>query len=273
MARIRMLYQLIAANGLLWVGAILGLPLLRTSRSFQLGSMWLLLAVVPVAMAMIVVPATETRMYTTIAPPLFLLSTLGWTRFSTEVSQGSSHMKAAVIAGVCLILILISQPVSYAFLRTLPGGWRLYFVRQYLAPMPFERTDFHVPELARVYKAIAAEHHSPVIVASPAMQGADHIMVLEYLAPFDRDDPNAGAAGDAGHRLAASSHLEVHMAKLHDEDVRFIASVPRDQSVWLLRRNDEEIWENGFNCCGHSRSILVTEHYTLSEFVRDAPGR
>jgi hypothetical protein len=272
-ARIRMLYQLVAANGLLWVGAILGLPLLRTSRAFQLGSLWFLLAVLPVAVAMIVVPATETRMYTTIAPALFLLSTLGWTRFSTEVARNSSLMKPALIAVACLVLVLISQPASYALLRTLPGGWRLYFVRQYLAPMPFERTDFHVPELSRVYRAIAAQRNSPVIVASPEMQGADHILVLEYLAPSFHDDTNGGASAAAGRRLAPDPDLDVHMAGLRDDDLRFIASVPPDRPVWLLRRNDEGGWEDGLGCCGRDRSVLVTEHYTLSELVRHVPGR
>ena len=270
--RIRIVYQLVAANGLLWVGVVLGLPLLRTSRGFQVGSLWLLLALVPVAVALVSLPATEIRMYTTLAPPLFVLSTLGWTRFSTEVARGFSLLKPGIVVVVCFMLILISQPFTYAYLRTLPGMWRLQFVRQFLAPMPFERIDLHVPELARVYREIARQRNVPVIVASPGMQGADHIMVLEYLAPSVRDEPN-DASATSGARLANGSTVLVHASLSPEDDLRFIASTPRDRAVWLLRNNEESNWETGFDCCGTRRKVLVTKHYTLSELVRDAPGR
>ena len=139
--------QIVAANGLLWIGAAVAVPMLRTNKAARLGMAWLVLAMLPIAVAIGANYGTQTRMFTTLTPALLLLSTVGWSHVVARRSQGGSRVLAPALLLLSVAGVAISQPVTYARLHALPGMWRLQPVHEFLASKRFERIDYHLPEL------------------------------------------------------------------------------------------------------------------------------
>lgn len=173
--------QLAVAVGLLWIGFLLALPLIRTNRVLHFGIIWVTLLLLPVGFAFSEGYTTQVRMYTTFMPAFLLLSTLGWAHVPSPVLQARSNIKLIVAVLLSVFLVLLSHPASYSTIRTLPGMWRLQFVRDYLAPPKYERVDYHLPELFDIRRFLDNLDHQFILVVSPDMQGADHFMIINYL--------------------------------------------------------------------------------------------
>jgi hypothetical protein len=264
----RIAKQMLAANGLLWVGAILGLPLLRTSRAYRFGFAWLLLSLVPAAVALTHATTTQTRVFTTMTPTLVVLSTLGWAEFLSGFARGRHRVAAVLLAGTCVLLLLISQPATYSTLRALPGMWRLQYAREFLSPMAYERVDFRLPELVTLERAIARAGSDTLVVASPEMQAADHIMVLQYLYGSRRraggDPERQGAVG----RADGADALQVRLSTTLEQDEAFLGALPEGRRVLLVAMTRERDWMAQFACCGVLREPLATPNFTLVELAR-----
>jgi hypothetical protein len=266
----RSLQQLIAANGLLWVGALLGVGRIRTDRAFQFAAVWFIASLVPVAVALTHATDTQTRVYTILTPTLLVLSTLGWAHFLQAHDGFRWTVTAAGLALACGLLVGISQPASYGILRDLPGLWRLQYVRQYLAPVPYERIDYVLPELVTMAASIGRLPGETALMASPRMQGADHIMVVQYLMKAKRSD-RASAAGSNALVTAgqtAGTSVRVHLSVTPEEDVRLLTSQKDGTRVLLLAMSTEGDWARQFECCGRILAISKTPGFTLYEFRR-----
>ena len=87
--------QLVAANGLLWIGAAVALPLAWSSRATRLGALWLILGMLPIAVALSANYGTQTRMFTMLTPTLMLLSTVGWSVLIMRAQQRRSECPRA----------------------------------------------------------------------------------------------------------------------------------------------------------------------------------
>ena len=267
---LRSAQQLIAANGLLWIGSLLGLASLRTDRAFQFGAVWFLASLVPVAVALTHATDTQTRVYTTLTPTLILLSTLGWAQFLAGLGgfRQKEKLRAAVLLAACGMLVIVSQPASYGLLRELLGLWRLHYLRQYLAAMPFERIDYKLPELVAIEKSVSGTGGDVLLVASPRMQAADYIMVVQYLLPRQDVRSNAGPDTRGSRAESAAPPVRVRLSTSPDEDIRFLDALAERSSVLLLAKVDERGWVEAFECCGSAQAIAQTPHYFLWEFRR-----
>jgi len=253
--------QVIAANGLLWAGAILAVPTAASSRATRLGLAWLLLALIPVAAAVQMNYGTQTRMFTTLTPPLLVLSALGWANLLVLARR--ARWAAGVFAFMviaCVGAIAISQERTYSYLRELPGMWRLQSARMLLASKRFERIDYHLPELFQIRRALAAMHAPAVVIASAGMQSADHIMIVQFV---DADDA-AGRRRDAKERSPA---LEVQLSSSDAADRGFVAARAADKRMLLLGTVNESEWFGRLSERAQLRDVVVTPNFRLVELV------
>jgi len=254
---------LIAANPLLWIGSILALPLIRTHKIARLGLIWLLLLL----LSGIVGTGGETRRLAPYILPLFILSTLGWSNLVYGVSLGKSKLRLLAILCMCGVLVMVSQPVTYTYLKTLPGMWRLQFPREYLATRTFERIDYHLPELFVIHRFLDKIEQPFVLIASTGMQVADHIMVIQYLDnPSKEKDLNKKRSRE-NIEEQASTGLQVHLADAPERDIQFVKSIPSNQRVFLLGMSVEKEWMMDFASNGEINEALTTEHFSLAEII------
>lgn len=261
----RIIKHAASANGLLWVGALLGLPLIRTNKAYQFAVSWFLIALVPVGIALAQSINTQTRVYTTLTPVLMLLSALGWAHFLSRPTRVVGNLDVAAILVTCAVLLAISQPASYSLLRKVPGMWRLQYVREYLAPMPFERVDFHLAELSRIADCLRKQQRFSVVVASPGIQAADHIMIIQYLLAPQRsgDEPRYTEAHASG------PLLQLQLAGAVRDDAQFVRNLAQHSPVLLLGTIEEQDWFKSLSGDNRMLEVMTTHHYLLIELVGD----
>ena len=254
---------LIAANPLLWIGSILALPLIRSHKIARLGLIWLLLLL----LSGFVGTGGETRRLTLYIFPLFILSTLGWSNLIYGVSLGKSKLRLLAILCMCGVLVMVSQPVSYTYLKTLPGMWRLQYLRQYLATRTFERIDYYLPELLVIQRFLNKIEQPFVLIASPGMQAADHIMVIQYLDNPSKEKDLNNKRGRENIEEQGSTGLQVHLADKPERDIQFVKSILNNQRVLLLSMSVEKEWMMYFSSNGEINEALTTEHFSLAEII------
>jgi len=262
--------QVFAANGLLWVGAIAALPMVTASRAARLGALWLALAIVPVAGAITLQITTQTRMFTTLLPPVFLLSTVAWSQLVMVVAKGGPKLKFVMLLCLCLAGVLISQPASYSYLRSLPGMWRLQSVREYVAVYGYERIDYHLPELARMRQIIDGLEQPLTVIASPEMQRADHIMIMQFLQRSHNHDDGSRSIREDDPKLREFGGLDVHLAERLPDDVRFVKAHANGSRILLVGTAAEESWFAGFSGIGDIIGLYSTNDFKLVEVKRNA---
>jgi hypothetical protein len=127
-----------------------------------------------------------------------------------------------------------------------------------------------LPELAAMAGSIGRLPGEIILVASPRMQGADHIMVIQYLMKVNRSDEalalDSDASGAAGQTAGAS--VRVYLSETPEEDVRFLASQNERVRVLLMAMLTERDWVKQFECCGRVLAISETPGFSLHEFRR-----
>ena len=257
--------RIIVAGGLLWVGAALALFMARSSRLFRFGSAWLVLSLVPAGIAVAESQITQVRMFTTIMPALLILSTLGWSTLLSMLGQERAKLKVVIAIAVCVILLAVSQPVSYSLLKSLPGMWRLQYVQTFLAPPAYERVDYHLPELFSVRHFLDSFEQPAIVLASPEMQVADHIMIIQYL---DQAPANSGLKTEKSQEQEFNNQSpEIHLSGTAIEDEQLIRSLPETTTILLLGTSESHEWFSRFACCGDIKVLFSTKHYMLAKIV------
>lgn len=257
--------QLIVANGLLFFGFILALPLIKANRVFHFGMLWVALLLVPVGFAYAGGYTTQVRMYTTFMPAFILLSSLGWSYLLSSLAQYKSFIKLSVAVFFIVFLVLLSQSTSYSFLRTLPGMWRLQLIHNYLTLPQYERVDYHLPELFEIRQFLNKIGHPFTLLVSPAMQGADYIMVIQFL------DQTKGKTGpllfEKSGKSIQASRTDVYLANGSVADVQYLKSQKGDKRIYLIETSKEQSWFSSLSCCGEFNLALKTKHFILLEFI------
>lgn len=153
---------LFVAGGLLWVGTLVCLRWLRQSRLARLGWLWLVLSALPWLPQIILGGPCQTRMMALIIPPLFILSSAGW---SLLLEHGKwQSIKIAIAGSLCLALI--SQPAVYAWLHGIPGLWRVQLVHPFLFAPKYERIDYPPTEMAALSHAIYSTNEPTVLMSN-----------------------------------------------------------------------------------------------------------
>jgi hypothetical protein len=99
------------------------------------------------------------------------------------------------------------------------------------------------------------------------MQGADHIMVIQYLLgsesrTLERKEGTRSGAGPGGAQLP-----QVRLSRTPEEDALFLKSLPTQGRILLVGMSKEREWTQSLTCCGRIREISVTPHFTLWELV------
>ena len=169
------------AGGALWIGFLLALRYRMRDRAMWLAVAWLILVSLPHSETIFHGRQSQTRWFALIMPPLLLGSTLGWASLADRVTENRVH-KATVpfIAACALVLIALSQAESYAWLRQLPGGWRLQHVKEWLSPPRYERLFYPVAELKEISHFVY-NGHGPTVVVVDQGKYEEYFHIIAYL--------------------------------------------------------------------------------------------
>ena len=134
--------------------------------------------------------------------------------------------------------------------------------------MPFERIDYKLPELVAIERAVARVGGEVLLIASPRMQAADYVMVVQYLLPRRDSSATAGRDVRSSRDDSAAGPVRVRLSTDPEADIRFLSALPERPSILLLGTVNEREWVKAFECCGSARAIAQTRHYSLWEFRR-----
>ena len=179
----------IVAGGLLWVGALLALPAVRERALARFGFLWLLLLALPWILQALAGGWAQARMLTTIVPALFVLSTAGWSLQFEKLKEKRNVPRAGIIGAVLLLLLLVTYQHSYDALRSLPGAWRLQYVRSYLRPDKYEQRDYPVENLARISSTLYGDRGFKVVVLAPsANKYVEYVNLIRFFGPRHTSD-------------------------------------------------------------------------------------
>jgi len=185
-------YQLLlVAGGLLWVGALVCLRWLGQSGLVRFGWLWLVFSALPWVPQIMLGGPCQTRMLTLLIPPLFLLSSTGW---SLLLEQGGRRL-LMVVAAVSLCLAMVSQPVVYAWLHNIPGVWRIQSVRPLLFVPAYERLDYLPAEMAALSHAVYGTNEPTVLVSTPQIP-QEFINLIRYFGPAYSAGADLALVGD-----------------------------------------------------------------------------
>lgn len=160
--------SLLIAGGPLWLGLPLSLGLLVREPLARFGWIWLGICLFP-PLVLAASQETQTRMFVTLALPLMLLATVGvadWVGGRGSV-QRVKRMGLIALTVTVLAAILISHQATYERLRQVPGGWRLQYLRAFVAPPKFEVHTYPVSEAAEIARWLYAEFDHAVLVVAP----------------------------------------------------------------------------------------------------------
>jgi hypothetical protein len=160
--------HLFAAGGLLWIGALASLGWLKQSIVLRLGWLWLVASALPSIPAIFLGAFSQTRALSPLILPLFLLSAGGWAML---LRRGLWHTKSILMIGLGFLLILVSEPTTYTWLRNLPGGWRLQSIRTYLAAPKYERINYLPQEMLAMSNIVYTSSRPTVLIRTNGVTG------------------------------------------------------------------------------------------------------
>lgn len=185
-------YKLIfVAGGLLWVGGIISFRWLKQSKMVRLGWLWLTLSALPWLPQIMLGGPSQTRMFALLIPPLFFLSSAGWTLLLKQGDRRS--IKFAVVSTLCIELV--SQPAVYSWLHGIPGMWRVQLVHPFLDIPNYERIDYLPKEMATLSYAIYSTDN-PAVLVSNSQISAEYLNLIRFFGPSYPADADLALMSD-----------------------------------------------------------------------------
>ena len=189
------LNRLVVAGGALWVGAFVGILLIRRSLSVQLAMVWMLLIILPWVPRLLWGSwGVQTRHFSVILLPLLLVSSRAWAGFLIHEYPRHRIFRTIVIF-LTFGFIMVSQSGIYKRLLDFPGAWRLQLLRPYVSIPGREKTDYGLNELQQISNVIVKQKIPIVVVRStseevwPSPPLAEALSLLRYFGtPYS---PNA----------------------------------------------------------------------------------
>ena len=176
----------ITSGGLLWVGCVVAVWKIRFHPFIQFGLLWLLLSVTPWIIQAFSGMTAQSRMFSLSLPALLLLSAAGWALLLQTARDAGSRRAVAIAAPVVVTLFLfaLTHPSTYAFIRSLPAGWRLQYARSFLWPDPWENRTYYLEDLSRISDALYKDGELKIVVLdTSARSDVEFVNVIGFLGP------------------------------------------------------------------------------------------
>jgi hypothetical protein len=254
-----------AAGGVLWIGVFIGLLHMRISPVIRFSLMWLLLQSAPYLVGIVQGMPAQTRMFSLLMPGLLIASSQGWlvllNGFHRSISQRFCLLSILAAGGLMLI---ISNSVLYPHLRSLPGLWRLDYVRTFLVPPRYEKLTYPLNELAEISRLVYSPGQSILLVRDPAVP-QEYLNVVRYLGAKYAPESDLALIGDPTNggdcskkAVKRKSEPVIYCTEL---DVMNLPSVEGRRSLFL-ERND--LNNSGSNFVSSS-TVLQTKTLTIRE--------
>lgn len=258
------LMSLSAAGGLLWVGAVMSLLYARHLKLTRMALLWAVLIGLPALPYLLNNLPIQARMFSTLMPPLLMLSALGWAGLWSR-SSGWRLLQWPIWTSVTVALLAISWQPTYQWLHQQPGLWRLQAVRQALVVPEYEKLSYHVAEL----KALSERLYSgsgPDLIAVDAGVRQESLNLLRFFGPAYPARASLALVPDPVNSVACRERLNAPQEPGREEPIRF-CRVASDADVdGVLQRQPElfrlsEIPDQGELA---DDTLLNTGHYALS---------
>lgn len=176
----------VVAGGLVWLGVLIALLRVRRGAALWLALGWLALITLPYLGGMLAGKPAQLRMYALILPALAVAATLGIGSLLRD-ARAHSNAKYKLMAWMtaAIALIALSTAEGYHWLRELPGGWRLQYIKAYLSPPPYERLNYPVDELANIGRMIYAGGARTLVYLGKNTP-EEYFNIIQYFGPPPR---------------------------------------------------------------------------------------
>lgn len=175
----------IVSGSLLWVGVLLAIFQFRKHSLVRLGLIWLFLLGIPWIVELLRSGPVQTRMFLSMFPAVLLLSSVGWAVSLEQAFSLDAGFRRLGVAALAVTLLLgISRETSYAMFRSIPGAWRLQYLRTYLVPDKYERRTYPADNLARISDALYhASERKLVVISSSAARDLEYVDLIRFFGP------------------------------------------------------------------------------------------
>lgn len=182
---------LLVGGGLLWFGALLSLFQVRNSLVLKFGWTWFLISIVPWILRYAAAGGAqiEVRMFTLLLPPLFITSTVGWANLAGKLEEGQKWIRWKLVAVIfpISVAVAISHDGPYNWLRDLPGGWRLQYLKGPLRVPLYQRKSYPLEAMSEVSAQLYSDNSLKLVLVSPEIE-FDGVNLIRYLGPAYSQD-------------------------------------------------------------------------------------
>jgi hypothetical protein len=170
------------ATGLLWLAIPLALRSGWHTPLSRFAWLWFLLCLIPLIMKY-TGGEIQTRMFALIVVPLILLGAIGFSSISKTLLNRPSH---AYLTPIMVVVVLatfsIAHPLTYTYLRELPGLHRLQYVRAFLWPPAYEVKSYPLAELNLMANRLYSAQSPICLVIGPGVK-QENLNLIRFFGP------------------------------------------------------------------------------------------
>lgn len=252
----------VVAGGLVWLGVFIALLRVRRGAALWLALGWLALITLPYLGGMLTGKPAQVRMYALILPALAVAATLGIGSLLRD-ARAHSNAKYKLMAWMtaAVALIALSTAEGYRWLRELPGGWRLQYIKAYLSPPPYERLDYPVDELANIGRMIYAGAARTLVYLGKNTP-EEYFNIIQYFGPPPRRSNIARyATASAEPPMGMCGVREI---RFEDSPVMYCIEPPDAQTRAALRSAGVRILRLQERVAGDNKTTATPKRARLS---------
>ena len=170
------------ATGLLWLAIPLALRSGWRTPLSRFVWLWFLLCIIPLAMKYLG-GEVQTRMFVPLVVPMIPLGAIGLASISRIGAIRSSHAFRIPIMGmVVLATFSIAHPLTYTYLRELPGLHLLQYARALLWPPAYEAASYPLSELRLLADRLYSEQGPICLVIGPGIK-QENLNLVRFFGP------------------------------------------------------------------------------------------
>jgi hypothetical protein len=170
------------ATGLLWMAIPLALRSGWHTPLSRFAWLWFLLCLIPLIMKYMG-GEIQTRMFALIVVPLILLCAIGLASISkTLLNRHSYGLPVPIMVVVVLATFSIAHPLTYSYLRELPGLHRLQYARAFLWPPAYEVNSYPLAELNLMANRLYSAQSPICLVIGPGVN-QENLNLIRFFGP------------------------------------------------------------------------------------------
>ncbi len=252
---------LFALGGLLWVGAILSLKLIK-QRLTQFSLLWLLLSFLPFYNAFFGNSQTQMRMLYPLLPPVFLSATIGWYGLlGITKTWKQQFFIAMAMAFVAIFTFLMVLPGTYQYIRQLPGAWRLQYIKALISPPGYEAKSYPVGELHLIGNYLY-DRHQKIILLVDGEVSQENLNIIRFFGSDYFPDSDLAILPDPTNMLSCSQTEFIIGEPVNYRSYsgnECCAYVSNNQEVLHLKLN-----KNGSKSSVSNGILIETDHFILA---------